>query len=200
MFAPTLVRQCLDSRRFLSLAPIPADLSPIFTEPREPRTITHPIWRLPTQCPPTLGRDNRQLTWLKARPAKGRRPKPLWVAIVGGAGTASVKAAAAKQLFDSAINVMPTTIGSTPMTTAVCTRRTTTSIGTLTTMRISFSEMITAVNRKMHLSPIAVFYSPDGQWAFLKNTDTRYQTVPTSSGSTLCPMNTTVETQVQTRY
>ncbi|MGZ3722600.1 MAG: hypothetical protein ACXVA9_06700 [Bdellovibrionales bacterium] len=38
-----------------------------------------------------------------------------------------------------------------------------------------------------------VFYSPDGQWAFLKNTETKYQTVPTASGSALCPMKSMTE-------
>ena len=38
-----------------------------------------------------------------------------------------------------------------------------------------------------------VFYTPDGQWAFLKNKETRYQSIPTASGSTLCPLVTTTE-------
>lgn len=33
-----------------------------------------------------------------------------------------------------------------------------------------------------------VFYSADGQWAYLTNTDNRYQSIPTPTGSTLCPM------------
>jgi hypothetical protein len=33
-----------------------------------------------------------------------------------------------------------------------------------------------------------VFYSADGQWAYLKNVDNRFQSIPTASGSTLCPM------------
>jgi len=42
-----------------------------------------------------------------------------------------------------------------------------------------------------------VFYSSDGQWAFLKNADTRYQSIPTPSGSTLCPMKNIVELKFQ---
>ena len=38
-----------------------------------------------------------------------------------------------------------------------------------------------------------VFYSADGQWAFVKNEDTKYQSIPTSSGSTLCPMKSITE-------
>lgn len=38
-----------------------------------------------------------------------------------------------------------------------------------------------------------VFYSPDGQWAFLKNVQMRFQNIPTANGSTLCPMNEKVE-------
>lgn len=38
-----------------------------------------------------------------------------------------------------------------------------------------------------------VFYSPDGQWAFLKNADTKFQSIPTASGSTLCPMKSITE-------
>ncbi len=38
-----------------------------------------------------------------------------------------------------------------------------------------------------------VFYSSDGQWAFLKNVDTKFQSIPTSSGSTLCPMKNITE-------
>jgi hypothetical protein len=38
-----------------------------------------------------------------------------------------------------------------------------------------------------------VFYSSDGQWAFLKNTQTNFQTVPTASGSQQCPMKQMTE-------
>lgn len=38
-----------------------------------------------------------------------------------------------------------------------------------------------------------VFYSPDGKWGFVKNKETRYQSIPTASGSTLCPMNNIIE-------
>jgi hypothetical protein len=42
-----------------------------------------------------------------------------------------------------------------------------------------------------------LIYSQDGQWGFLKNTTTQYQSIPTSTGSTLCPLATTIQMKVQ---
>ena len=42
-----------------------------------------------------------------------------------------------------------------------------------------------------------VFYSEDGQWGFLRNVDTKYQTVPTASGSQLGRMETSISLKFQ---
>lgn len=60
-----------------------------------------------------------------------------------------------------------------------------------------YSKFITGDDRSMKPQNAyitdRVFYSSDGSWAYLKNTDTRFQTVPTATGSTLCPLENTTQ-------
>jgi hypothetical protein len=42
-----------------------------------------------------------------------------------------------------------------------------------------------------------VFYAADGTWAYLSNSDNRFQSIPTASGSTLCPMQSITDLKFQ---
>jgi hypothetical protein len=125
---------------------------------------------------------------------KGATTEAALIGIATGGGTASAKAAASKELlyrYQCYANAYWKNTQNGAGSTS-CARNYNFDWSTN-----DYSKFITGDDRSMKPQNAfitdRVFYSPDGQWGFLKNSDTRYQSIPTASGSTLCPMQNVTE-------